>query len=222
VGPDGKWGTDEKGIRAGEEALLASALEAVQDLNERCLTILFRLALGPAGSVSPFIAALATQFRGLDPSKIPHIARQPFLFVDFAFGKPKVLRQLLARGPAPLRFPCPSGSLPAADATAMARGTLILAQAVCRHHPAHAGLLLGIDPSLRAALATLRLADLERLAEEHPQNLRVRWENRPDIWRHLLSATGATDPTAHSLFRLYGMQLIAGDLKRKVPGILQA
>ena len=63
---------------------------------------------------------------------------------------------------------------------------------------------------------------MERLAEEHPHNLRLRWENRPDIWRQMLSAAGATDPTAHSQFRLYGMQLIAGDLKAKVPGILQA
>jgi hypothetical protein len=222
VGPDGKWGTDGKGIRADEEALLASALEAVHDLNERCLTILYRLALGQAGSVSPLVAALGSQIRDLDPAKISHIARQPFLIVDFAFSKPKVLRQLLARGPAPLRFPYPPGALPAADATAMARGSLILAQAVCRHHPAHAGLLLGIDPSLRAPLAKLRLADMERLAEEHPHNLRLRWENRPDIWRQMLSAAGATDPTAHSQFRLYGMQLIAGDLKAKVPGILQA
>jgi hypothetical protein len=222
VGPDGKWGTDGKGIRADEEALLASALEAVHDLNERCLTVLYRLALGHAGSVSPLLAALGSQIRDLDPSKISHIARQPFLFVDFAFSKPKVLRELLARGPAPLRFPYPPGVLPAADATAMARGTLILAQAVCRNHPAHAGLLLGMDPSLREPLGKLRLADMERLAEEHPQNLRVRWENRSDIWRRLLSATGSTDSTAHFQVRLYGMQLIAADLKRKMPGILQA
>jgi len=210
--------TGEKGIRAGEEALLSSALDGAQELNERCLALLQRLAHGQAGGLPQALSVLGPPFRELDRAAIPTIARQPFLLVDFAFGNPVALHELLTRGPAPLRFPSPRGSLPTAEATALARGTLILAQAICRHHPSHAGLLLGLHPSLQAQIARLRLPDLERLAEEHPHCLRVRWEDRPDIWRTLLSATASTDPAARYAFRMYGMQLMAGEMSQKARG----
>jgi len=52
---------------------------------------------------------------------------------------------------------------------------------------------------------------LERIAEDNSHYLRPRWENRLDVWRRLLSADVAFDPDARYQFRLYGMQLMAGD-----------
>jgi len=91
---------------------------------------------------------------------------------------------------------------------------LILAQTVCRHHPAHADLLLGLDPSLQEQVVQLRLADLERIAQDNSHHLRPRWESRLDVWRHLLSTDVASDPDARYQFRMYGMQLRAGDLTK--------
>ena len=203
---------EERGIRTGEEALLSSALESLQQLNEHTLSVLQRVALAPGADGSQFLASLAPYFQDLDTRALANIARQPFLLVDFAFGKPKVLGDLMARDLPPLRFPSPRGSLPSADAGALARGALLLAQTVCRHHPAHAGLLLGLDPSLHEPIARLRLPDLERIAEENAHLLRPRWENRLDVWRKLLSVDVATDPDARYQFRVYGIQLMAGDL----------
>lgn len=216
--PGRRWGTGEAGIRASEEVLLASALETVQDLNERCLVLLRQLARGQASGFPAPLAVLAPRFRDLDPSLIPGIARQPFLLMDFAFGKPLEFRGLLARQPAPLHFPTPPGHLPTAAATSLARGTLGLAHTVCRHHPAHAGILLGLDPTLCVPIAQLRLHELERLAVEHTHCLRFRWESRPDVWRRLLLVTTSSDTAARHQFRLYGMQLMAGDLNPAAPG----
>jgi hypothetical protein len=205
---------EERGIRTGEEALLSSALESLQQLNERTLSVLQRVALAPGADGSQYLASLAPYFRALDTRALANIARQPFLLVDFAFGKPKVLGDLMARDLPALRFPSPRGSLPSADAGALARGALLLAQTVCRHHPAHAGLLLGLDPLLHEPIARLRLPDLERIAEEESHLLRPRWENRLDVWRKLLSMDVATDSDARYQFRMYGMQLMAGDMSQ--------
>jgi hypothetical protein len=209
----------ERGISADEEALLSSALESVQELNERCLGLLWRLASGPSDGLPQFLVPLAPMIRKLDTAAISRIARQPFLLVDFAFGKPQLLRELLARPTNPLRFPSPRGGLPATDAAALARGALILAKAVCRHHPAHAGLLLGMESSLREQFALLRLPDLEQLADEHPYHLRLRWENRPEFWRSLLAVADTLDSNAAYQVRLYGMQLMAGQMQQRPRGI---
>ena len=108
--------------------------------------------------------------------------------------------------------PPPAGSFPGPEASALARAALILAQMVCRYHPAHAGVLLGLDPVLRPRMARLRLPELERLAEDNPHLLRLRWGDQVDAWRQLLAAAGSTDPAVHHEFRLYGLQLIAGSL----------
>jgi len=206
-------GLQERGIRAGEEVLLASALEAVHGLNERCLDLLQRLASGQPGSLPPFLKPLAPLLESLEPNTISVGARQPFLLIDFAFGNPTQFRELFATRPPPLRFPPPPGALPAADATALARGALILAQSVCRHHPAHAGLLMGVDFALHAQIAQLRLPDLERLAEAYPQYLRLRWDRQVEIWRSLLAASASLDPERLNQFRMYGIQLMASSLQ---------
>jgi hypothetical protein len=203
----------EKGIRAGEEALLSAALEGLHELNERCLTLLKRLAVGHPGDLPRFLTPLIPQFRKLEADAISCVAHQPFLLMDFGFGKPKVWRDLLTIDPAPLRFPSPRATFPQADAKALVRGALLLAKNVCRHHPAHAGLLLGLDPSLQTLLAELRLPDLEGIAEQHPHQLRLRWENRVDVWERLLVAGTSADPGACHQFCMYGMQLIAGEMK---------
>jgi diadenosine tetraphosphatase ApaH/serine/threonine PP2A family protein phosphatase len=208
-----------KGIRAGEEALLSAALEGVHDLNERCMVLLQKLAVAHPGDLPQFLGPLIPQLRKLDRGAICAIADHPFLLMDFVFGKPKWLHEVLTNVPSRLHFPNPRSTFPAADAKALVRGALLLAKSVCRHHPAHAALLLGLDPSLQPLMAELRLPDLEGVAEAHPHQLRLRWENRFDVWEYLLAAGTSPDPGACHQFRMYGMQLIAGDLKRGSSGV---
>lgn len=209
-------GREAFGSWAGREALLSSSLDAVQALNERCLGVLHQISRQRVPDPPRFVGALASELRALDPRACPTIARQPFLFVDFAFGSPRTLLPVLSLEPKLLRFPAPRGVFPEGEATALARGVLVLAQSVCRHHPAHACLLLGLHPQLHQPMASLRLPDLDRVAEESPHLLTPRWEGRPDIWRALLATGESLDPGALEQFRMYGIQLIAGELSRRM------
>src|SRR5687767_12675975 len=94
----------EKGIRAGEEALLSAALDEAHELNGRCLVLLQRIAVDDPEVLPPFLRPLISVLRRLDTATVVAVARQPFLLMDFAFGNPQLLRELLARGPSLLRF----------------------------------------------------------------------------------------------------------------------
>jgi hypothetical protein len=90
------------------------------------------------------VGAITTELRELDPLVIPTISRQPFLFVDFAFGNPRALLNVLTREPLPLRFPSPRGLFPTADATALARGaSMPISMAMARSHSAPASVSSG-------------------------------------------------------------------------------
>lgn len=206
---------EERGIRASEEALLSTALESIRELNTRALALLQRLADQSGSDLPPTLATLAPRLRRLEPASILVASRQPFLLIDFLFGRPDLLNNLLAQAPARLRFPSPPSFLPAPDARALARGALVLAQGICRNHPVHAGPLLGLDPALRLPIAQATMEAMEHLAEEHSHQLRFRWENRTDFWLNLLSLPETNDPQATHELRMHGIRLLAADLKRR-------
>jgi hypothetical protein len=199
------------GIRADESTLLASALDAVQDLNERCLLLLQRRAQGLTPHGPAFLASLAPLIRRLSPTALEVIARQPFLLVDYAFRSRVLWDGLLADRAAPLRAAQARGTPYDASAVPLVRATLSIAHDVCRHHPGHAALLLGIDPVLCPRIAGLRLNERERLAERHPEHLRFRWENHSVVWRRLFKAAATQNPADLRQFCLYGLQLMAGN-----------
>lgn len=213
-----RQGAPSRRIRAGEEALLAAALRTIQELNERGLLALKELARTQPVRLPRYLQEIGPTLKRLDEGAIGQVAHQPFLLMDFAFSRPAVLRELLVRSPARLRFPAPAGLLPTAEAIALSRGALLLAQSVCRYHPAHGRLLLGLDPSLHEAIAQLRLPDLERVAEENPHLLRLRWDENGEFWRVLLSCWGAAYANTHYQARMYGLQLIAGESRLQARG----
>jgi hypothetical protein len=207
--PEAAATTGHEGIRADERVLLASALQSIHELNVRCLQLLQRLALRPAGSMQGLLGALARDVELLSPEAISDAARQPFLLIDFAFGSPQQFKSLLASEALIQPLPVSANPLPAADASALGRAALIIAQAICRHHPSHAGLLVGLHSSLLAPLSELRMPDLERLAESNPHHVRIRWGDRIDVWSRLLNAASSQDQGAKEQFRMYGIQLMA-------------
>jgi hypothetical protein len=69
--------------------------------------------------------------------------------------------------------------------------------------------LLGITPAVARQLRTLRLQEIDRIAEQHCRKVRPRWEDRPSVWRQLLMCARSTEvETAHD-FVLHALQLTA-------------
>jgi hypothetical protein len=60
-----------------------------------------------------------------------------------------------------------------------------------------------------ATVATMQPPQLDRIAEHHHALLRPRWEDRPDVWRELLSISEG-DESMMRAFALYALQLTWG------------
>jgi len=77
--------------------------------------------------------------------------------------------------------------------------------------------LLGISPLVAEAISTLRLQDIDRIADRHYRRLRPRWEDRPAVWRQLLTCSRETDVDAAHEFVLHALQLTAAGAIPSLP-----
>jgi hypothetical protein len=95
------------------------------------------------------------------------------------------------------------------------RRVLMFAWHLARANRQLARVVLGMSPGSAARIASLRLQDMDWLAQHRPGWVRPRWERQPRIWRHLLLA--ARDPDREHLTQvsLRGLQLMAAS----VPGV---
>jgi hypothetical protein len=91
----------------------------------------------------------------------------------------------------------------------LARATLTLAWHTVRTDTEATLVLLGISPPVAEHIASLRLQDIDRIAERHYRRLRPRWEDRPAVWRQLLACSRETDVNAAHEFVLHALQLTA-------------
>ena len=69
--------------------------------------------------------------------------------------------------------------------------------------------LLGIAPAVARLLRSLRLQDIDRIAELHFRRVRPRWEDRPGVWRQLLICAKSTEVEIAHDFVLHALQLTA-------------
>jgi hypothetical protein len=139
-------------------------------------------------------------------------AECPFLLLDAGFHDEEWWRGLKHGLPRIARDPL--GCLPQQRAIPLARSTLTLAWYWARANLETAALALGMSPTCSVLIASLTLQDLETIAHRQYKCLRPRWADRPAVWRALLGAARQADPQPLSDFRLYGAQLIIGELLR--------
>jgi hypothetical protein len=192
-----------------------AVLEPLAEINERVLEVL-------GGPLRPYTSALspvlAGQWRSLDATGRSRLAAGPYLLLDCRFSCPELWSTPVQAG--------------VRDAARVARGFAgALGAATLRHvmlvawHWSRANLTtaqiaLGLTESCARLIASTRLRDLEALAELGPEWIRPRWENRPDIWRQLLSAAPA-HPLALRQLQLRGLQLLAasgrGEAQASIP-----
>jgi len=71
---------------------------------------------------------------------------------------------------------------------------------------------LGITPRVAELIATLRLEDIDRIAERYVLLMSPRWADQPDLWRRLLDAARSSDSQALQSIDVHGVQLFGSDL----------
>jgi hypothetical protein len=195
-----------------EPTLLGYALESVRELNEHCVTALTRQAQVGSAIQPTLFGKLKATWAQTTPKGARFAAAVPFLLADMGFGHPQLWETLsVHRGNAGPALGV-QAFFTETQARVLARGMLMLARTIARHHARHAGPLLGLDPRVSRLVAQLSLTQVEHLADHHYGQVKPRWENRPFIWGHLLQAAIAEDRDQLARFGLYGVQLLAGDL----------
>ena len=185
------------------------ALAPICDINEQCLQMLVEAAHVPPTAGEPFILQLLALISTLDAATLSTAARFPFLLVDFGFRDAEWWSEITAASEQDLCEQAWHSPFPRAAAITLARATLMLAWHTVRTDTEASVVLLGITPIVARLLRSLRLQDIDRIAEQHHQRIRPRWEDRPGVWRQLMFCAKSTEVDAAHDFVLHALQLTA-------------
>jgi hypothetical protein len=185
-------------------------LEALREINERCLELLQQVAKSQNPSTPLIIRALQSDLEALTVEVRARAAQRGFLLVDLEFGNPawwRSLRKTNASGSGSRRRPA---VFPRASGQQLARSTLFLAWHAVRSEPTAARVMLGLCTDVQTELARLSLRDIDTIALKRHADLRPRWESQPHLWRQLLRAAQSGDYRIARLVNIRGLQLITG------------
>lgn len=181
--------------------------QQIADFNLRGLRQ--QLAPGPAAAPAARTAAqgdvlqeLSPLWQQLDGPALQRVASMPFLLFELGLDS----LPLFARGQAS----APVG--PPAAAQEFASQVLGYAWHLARANPLGAALRFGMPPGSAAALRELPFGDLQACAMPAASCLRLRWSQRPSVWRRLLVAARCDDREALEQEQLAGLRRLAGEL----------
>jgi hypothetical protein len=184
--------------------------QEVQRVNQRCIEMLTQAARMARPEPSPFVTELRDVLLQMTPERRVRAAHRTFLLVDMELGNTDLWRRFKSH-PARVEPALKGrGTFSRAASVQLARDTLILAWYGVRADCHGARLLLGLSAAVSNIIATFSLTDINRIAERQFHYVRPRWEDRPDLWRNLLSASQTPDIRRARDINLRGLQLIVG------------
>jgi hypothetical protein len=188
----------------------AALLEPLAELNAEILD-------AHAGTA----ASLSGQWQVLPAPARLRLACCPYLLADAGFARSELWVSPTRAGvhevgpsAAPLE---PRHANRIALATPLMRRVLVFAWHLARSRPLAARIALGMNSRCAAVIAGWRLADLEALAEQRPDWIRVRWDDRPELWRAWLRAAAQGVPPALERMQLWGLQSLAAAVVDPAP-----
>jgi len=184
-----------------------STFDNLYALNRAYLDLLVQAAPRPREAPQALDERIAWGLTDLEPPARRALAQSPFSLFDARFvdgdfwtgltrtiGEPSMADA--ATDPVAVRF---------------AQMALFYAWHLTCADPIAARTLLGMSDRTRAAFTSLSLTYLLQLACERPELIAPRWQDRETVWFILLGAA-SLGPQHMSDARMFGIQLIAGDL----------
>jgi hypothetical protein len=183
-----------------------------REVNERCLEMLVRSARQDFANPFPLATELNELFLAADPATRARAAQRSFVLVDMQFQDHEWWQAARARPSQPAIAPAWRGAFPRQSGIALARATLVLACNAIRTDPAVASVLLGVSQAVAEVIHSLTFEQIDRISESRFRCVRPRWDDRPAVWRSLLTAVLSHDPLLLAAFDVHAMQLLAGDL----------
>jgi len=159
-------------------------------------------------------SSLQWQWRALGEAARARLAQCPILLVDAGFSRPRLWSGLAGAGVHEAPAPVHAHGQRCLLSTPLLRRVLLFAWHLARANPVNARTALGMCDVCLRVVAASRFADLEALAERRPSWIRVRWDDRPEIWRAWLTAAAQESTAEFERLQLWGLQMLAADLRR--------
>lgn len=153
---------------------------------------------------------LSTQMATLSSAAIERLASHPFLLADIQFQDECWWRQTAYQLKPSSHTTAVFRHVSHTVVIRLMRATLMFVWHATRTHHDHAIALLGIKPRVLEIIASLRLHDLDQIAEHHFTHLTPRWFNQPDVWKPLLDDAIRMSVTTKINCNLRSLQLFAG------------
>ena len=101
------------------------------------------------------------------------------------------------------------------EAFLVAHATVLIVWSVLHSNSPECDVLLGTTSEAARVIATMGVKELSRIAQRHPEWVRVRWGNVPHVWRDLLDFATASEPARFRLMPLRCLQMSGSLLLRK-------
>jgi hypothetical protein len=193
--------------------LRAETLESVAELNEMSLALLAEQAAASAPQAGAALAPLAELWPHLDAAARRRAAACPYLLLEAGFTDPRRWQEASAGQVTEAHEPAYSSFFTVPAALEAARLVFTYAWHLASTQPAAARLFLGMPAPCAAAITRCSLRQMYALAERHPEWLRPRWSDRPEIWRELLAAAATGEGSALERARLHGLTLLAAEVR---------
>ena len=185
----------------------AAALGPVREINEQVVALLCEAAAGGAGG--PLAALVRREFLPAAAEARRRLADGPYLLLDAGFARPE---RWLAAASVRERPAVMTLAPPAFDCgVRLARRTLLLGWHLARCNRLAARVALGMTAACAERIAALRLEELEAIAETEPGWVRLRWEERVELWCPLLQAAALEGRERLVGLQMRGLQLLAAD-----------
>lgn len=185
----------------------AAALGPVREINEQVIELLCELATGGGAGALP--ALVRQEFRSATPAARRRLADCPYLLVDAGFAHPE--RWLAAATVHDRPVAAPPGTAMVDCGVRLARRALLVGWHLARSNRLAARVALGMTSECAERIALLRLGDLDAIAEGQHGWVRLRWEERMDLWQPLLRAALLEGQERLAALHMRGLQLLAAE-----------
>jgi hypothetical protein len=198
-------------------ARVLSDLRPLCEINERCLELLVSAARTKQPGAFSLVGDLGDLLHNMTPETRARAARRALFLVDMQLTNGEWWWSAKENPSRQAPLPAWQGSFPRAGGIQLARATLSLAWHTAHAAP-HRASLLGMTADVADAIRQLPITEIYPVAERRYRHVRPRWEDRPAVWRRLLTSAQSDDIRRARDFGLYSIQLMTADLMSPVGG----
>jgi hypothetical protein len=194
----------------------ARSFEIARSLNERCLQWLADVAKAEAAPALEMFRRNRDLWMMFDSRACARAARNPVVLLDCNFTRIDWWASVVGRGVRPVRSTVSQKCFIAEGAGLVLREILTEARTIAVAEPRAAHLIFGAPSIGVRVLASMSLADIDRIAADYFVELRPRWAERTIFWRNLLlAAIGETDDAMPKLY-CHSLQLLGAEILNSI------